>query len=240
MSTDERHQETRAYYDDFAAGYDRERNHGYHLFLDELEFSVARPYLEDKVVLEAGCGTGLLLGRAQQAARRAVGVDLSPGMLEKARQRGLEVRQADLASLPFDDHSFDTVYSFKVLAHIHDIARALNELDRVTRPGGHLVLEFYNRRSLRALVKAVKRPGRISGQRTENDVYTRFDTLEEIRAMAPSGWQVQQVRGARVWTTLTGVYDWPVAAPLMRGLERLSSHGPMGRLGGFLIVVFGK
>ena len=79
--------------------------------------------------------------------------------------------------MPFKDASFDTLYSFKVLAHVEDIDRALREFVRVTRPGADLVLEFYNRRSLRYLIKRATNPGSISAQTTEAAVYTRWDTL---------------------------------------------------------------
>ena len=49
--------------------------------------------------------------------------------------------------------SVDVAYSFKVLAHIPDIAGAMAEMARVVRPGGWVIAEFYNRRSLRRFVK---------------------------------------------------------------------------------------
>ena len=99
--------------------------------IDDLEFDLLREYARDADVLEVGCGTGLILEKAAEVASRAVGVDISDGMLEQARERGLEVAQADASeSLPFEDESFDLVYSFKVLAHIEDIDAALQEMAR--------------------------------------------------------------------------------------------------------------
>ena len=82
----------RAYYDDFSTGYERERSHGYHALLDELESSVVAPLCPGRSVLEVGCGTGLILSRLAPAAGQAMGVDLSGGMVRKARARGLDVR----------------------------------------------------------------------------------------------------------------------------------------------------
>ena len=73
---------SRAYYDDFSKRYERERHHGYHALLDELELDVALPLAEGREVLEVGCGTGLILSRLAGVARRAEGIDLSPGMLD--------------------------------------------------------------------------------------------------------------------------------------------------------------
>jgi SAM-dependent methyltransferase len=142
------HDANRRYYDAFATGYETQRGDndpgGYHELLDELESEFVRRFGAGRDVLEVGCGTGLVLGRIAGFAKSATGVDLSPGMLERARSRGLDVREASATALPFDDQSFDVTCSFKVLAHIPDIERALSEMARVTRPGGHVIAEFYN------------------------------------------------------------------------------------------------
>ena len=89
---------TRAYYDDFAEGYEARRRpndpDGYHALIDDLEVALVERHGKGKHILECGCGTGLLLERFAGFAERAVGIDLSPGMLEKARARGLSVREA--------------------------------------------------------------------------------------------------------------------------------------------------
>ena len=120
--------ENRDYYDQFAAWYENERGHGYHRMLDDLETEVVRRYGEDKDLLEVGCGTGLILGRAREFARRAVGIDLSGGMLAKAASRGLEVAQGSATELPIASASVDVAYSFKVLAHVPDIRSAMAEM----------------------------------------------------------------------------------------------------------------
>src|SRR3954470_1812370 len=53
--------DNRAYYDQFAATYENERHHGYHAMIDRLEMSIVMPYVENARVLEAGCGTGMIL-----------------------------------------------------------------------------------------------------------------------------------------------------------------------------------
>jgi len=129
------------------------------------------------VVLEAMClGRPVLVGTgtpAAELAEEAVGVDISEGMAAKPRARGLDVRIGDVCALPFDDDAFDLTCSFKVLAHVQDAKAAIGEAARVTRPGGHLVLELYNPWSLRFLAKRAAGPQRISENRTETDVFTR-------------------------------------------------------------------
>ncbi|HVV48393.1 MAG TPA: methyltransferase domain-containing protein, partial [Polyangia bacterium] len=98
---------TQAYYDRFAAGYEAERHHGYHRLIDELELDLVRRFGAGRDVFEAGCGTGLLLREAAQVARKAVGLDLSRGMLAPARARGLSVLQGSLTEVPLPSGSFD-------------------------------------------------------------------------------------------------------------------------------------
>jgi ubiquinone/menaquinone biosynthesis C-methylase UbiE len=231
----------RDYYDEFSGWYERERGRGYHDLLDELEADAVARYGRGLRVLEAGCGTGLVLERLRGFAGEAVGVDLSRGMLERARERALPVAQADIGRLPFPDASFDVVCSFKVLAHVAAIEEAVRELMRVTRPGGHLVLEFYNRHSLRWIIKQLKRPSKISERETDTAVFTRYDSLADVAGYLPLGLEVVEVRGIRVVTPFSHVYRFPRAAALFRALEHAACDAPLlRRLGGFLVVVARK
>src|SRR5262245_61298450 len=98
---------TQSYYDRFAATYERERHHGYHRLIDELELELVRRYGSGRDVFEAGCGTGLLLRETASIARSASGLDLSRGMLETARHRGLRVMQGSLTHVPLPSASVD-------------------------------------------------------------------------------------------------------------------------------------
>jgi ubiquinone/menaquinone biosynthesis C-methylase UbiE len=231
---------SRSYYDEFSESYEARRHHGYHALIDELEVEAVGRYGGGRV-LEAGCGTGLILDRLRPYFREVVGVDLSSGMLARARDRRLQVVQASIDQLPFPNASFDVVVSFKVLAHVPDIRATLAELSRVTRPGGVLVLEFYNPHSLRGLVKRLKRPSRIGASYTDTDVYTRYDTLEDIRCYLPGSVQLVGVRGVRVVTPAAQLHDVPLVGPLLARAERLAAEAPFLRsLGGFLIAILEK
>jgi ubiquinone/menaquinone biosynthesis C-methylase UbiE len=231
----------REYYDDFASSYEQERSAGYHALVDELEAELACRYGAGGQVLEAGCGTGLILERVRAVAACAQGFDLSRGMLRKARQKGLSCTQGSVTDLPFSDERFDLVYSFKVLAHVQPIAAALAELVRVTRAGGHLLLEFYNRWSLRHAIKRLRPPLAISETRKDNQVFTRYDDFAAIRNALPPSVEVIGVRGVRIFAALPQALRFPLVGPALARLETWAADAPgLRHLGGFLIVIARK
>lgn len=230
-----------SYYDEFAEWYEKERHDGYHAFIDRLETNLILPHAAEKDVLEVGCGTGLILQRVAAVARRAVGMDLSAGMLEHAEKRGLEVVKADATDLPFDDESFDLVYSFKVLAHVKDIDKSLAEMARVTRPGGRLILEFYNRLSLRYLAKRLAGPGKISQNTDEGAVFTRWDSPSDLIARLPANLKLVERYGVRVLTPAAKLHRIPLIAPVLQHAETKAAHnGVLKHFGGFLVLELQK
>jgi ubiquinone/menaquinone biosynthesis C-methylase UbiE len=231
----------RAYYDEFAASYEAHRHDGYHALIDRLEVDLVRRYAAGQRVLEAGCGTGLILREVAPVARLAVGVDLSPAMLDRARARGLAVAHASVTDLPFPDDGFDVAYSFKVLPHVERIERALGELARVVRPGGHVIAEFYNPWSLRYLVKRLKRPTIIAGGTHDEHVYTRYDSLSAVRRHLPPSLEIVDLRGVRVVTPFSQVHRVPLVRRAFELLEWGACDAPLLKhLGGFLAVVARK
>lgn len=225
------------YYDEFSNWYERARHRGYHAFLDDAEMGVISRYVNDKDVLEVGCGTGLILSRVADLAKSAHGVDISAGMLEKARTKGLSVTQASATSLPFDDASFDVAYSVKVLAHVPEIETALAEMARVVRPGGVVIAEFYNRSSLRYLVKRLRPGVAISEQSTDDQVYTRYDSVAEMQRYLGARLVPEQTFGIRVWTLAPQLFLLPVIGAWWQRLETWSVSSPLRQFGGFLMLV---
>ena len=230
----------KSYYDDFSQGYENERGRGYHALIDDLEVSVAEPFARGKRILELGCGTGLILSRLARVASHASGIDVSAGMAEKAKARGLDVRLGSVTELPYESESFDMVYSFKVLAHVPDIELALSEAARVTKPGGHLLLEFYNPWSLRFIAKKIAGPQPISQTRTEADMFTRWDSPRAVERMLPGSLKLEGFRGVRVFTPAAFVHRIPVVASALQRVEHMSVNSPLKVFGGFLIAVIAK
>ena len=100
----------------------------------------------DVTLLLVGVGSGLDLPCLPRGAR-GIGVDLSEGMLRRARARraglgmpGFELRKMDAQNLDFPDESFDAVYLPLILTVVPEGPRALAEAARVARPGARVVV----------------------------------------------------------------------------------------------------
>lgn len=133
----------RRYWDKHAGSYDKQMAR-----FDGRFFGDTRPWLCGQAtgeVLEVAIGTGLNLEFYPDAAR-LTGVELSPVMLEQARERAgrlgrdADLRVGDAQSLEFPDNSFDTVLCSFSLCAIPDDRLAVTEMWRVLRPGGRLLL----------------------------------------------------------------------------------------------------
>lgn len=96
-------------------------------------------------VLDDGCGVGMYLGRLAEKARCAVGVEYEHERAVSALARASGVACAAGEALPFPAETFDLVLSHEVLEHVADDRRALEEILRVLRPGGRLILFCPNR-----------------------------------------------------------------------------------------------
>jgi ubiquinone/menaquinone biosynthesis C-methylase UbiE len=101
-------------------------------------------------VLEIGVGLGTDLKQFARNGAGCFGADITDGHLELAARNfqleGLPVslERSDATRLPFEDNSFDSVYSFGVLHHIPDARNVLREIHRVLKPGGVFQVAVYH------------------------------------------------------------------------------------------------
>ncbi len=118
------------------------------------EIADARP----RRVLDAGCGFGDLAVRLrEELGVDVVAVDISPRMVELARERGVEAHVADVQELPFADGEFDCVTANWMLYHVPDLDLGISELARVLGPRGRLVAATNGLRHLEELWSLVGR-----------------------------------------------------------------------------------
>jgi len=106
-----------------------------------------------KKVLDVGSGNGYVLSKYATEGAEVYGVDIAPASISLCQKRfeylGLEsdFRVADAQRLPFEDNTFDCVCSMGVLHHVPDTQKAIDEIKRVLKPGGRLIVMFYHRYS---------------------------------------------------------------------------------------------
>lgn len=96
-------------------------------------------------LLDVGCGTGEAVREAAATVARAVGLDVSPAMIEQARERAaglvnVEFVVGSSVRLPFASQSFSAVLCTAAFHHYPDPEQALGEMARVLAPGGRLAL----------------------------------------------------------------------------------------------------
>ncbi len=101
--------------------------------------------LEGKRVLDAGCGSGFgaLLIKETLRPAHVSGIDIMPEQIAIARRRAphMDFDVGDLTQIPSDGASYDAVFVFGVLHHVPRWHDGLSEINRVLRPGGHLLVE---------------------------------------------------------------------------------------------------
>jgi SAM-dependent methyltransferase len=90
-------------------------------------------------LLDVGCGTGRFTAIFAGHDWTVTGIDVSEDMLQRARDRGLDVRLADATALPFSPDSFDAAISMWTHTDIDDFGAAVREVARVRRAGGTFV-----------------------------------------------------------------------------------------------------
>ena len=156
-------------YDQWAKRYDDDLDRDFGWLGPAIALEACKQYLPtDARILDAGAGTGLV-GKmlAEAGFHRLTAIDMSPGMLEEARSKGVyrDLRRMVLGQeLDFPDDSFDAVVSIGVLTLGHAPARSLDEIVRVTKPGGFLIFtlrpDLYENAGFREVREELETAGR--------------------------------------------------------------------------------
>lgn len=152
-----------------------------------------------KEVLEVGVGAGTDFIQWARSGAKAHGVDLTPEAIQHTTARletyGLtceSLRVADAERLPFPDESFDLVYSYGVIHHTPDTAKALSEIVRVMRVGGRGKIMLYNKRSSIAWLNWV-RHALLKGKPFQSVDKVLFDHMESLGTKAYTRQEVQDM-----------------------------------------------
>jgi SAM-dependent methyltransferase len=113
----------------------------------ETTLAWVEPLDEQMIVLDVACGAAHVAEALAPHVRQVVGIDLTPALLQlgadRLRAAGVDnvlLQEGDVAALPFADASFDVVVCRTALHHFPDKPRALDEMARVCRPDGRVVV----------------------------------------------------------------------------------------------------
>jgi ArsR family transcriptional regulator len=138
-----RHSRSQEFFATAAGQWDRVRTD---LFGRGLEWLALGGLLDaDLVVGDLGTGTGALAAALAPLVSRVIAVDESAGMIKAARERlrgapNVELRVGTIEALPLDSELLDLAFIVLVLHHVGDPARAVEEVARVLKPGGRVVM----------------------------------------------------------------------------------------------------
>jgi 2-polyprenyl-6-hydroxyphenyl methylase/3-demethylubiquinone-9 3-methyltransferase len=173
------------------------------------------------ILVDLGCGGGLLAAHVADKGYRHVGVDLIRSGLEQARTHGVAAVQGDVLRLPLATGCADVVSAGEILEHVTDLPGAVAEACRVLRPGGWLVLDTLNDTPLarllavrvaEAVLPAVRGlhdpalfvdPGRLTAECAKHGVAL---TVRGVRPALPglARWMVTRRNAVRIvptWST---------------------------------------
>ena len=152
---------------------------------------------EGALLVDIGCGAGLLAPHLRGKGYRHVGVDLSASALRQAREHGVAAVRGDALRLPLRDGCADVVAAGEILEHVVDLGAAVREIARVLAPGGLLVLDTLAA-TRRCRFVAIELAERLPGlaPRGVHDPALLVDREELVRLAAAAGIRLR-LRGIR-------------------------------------------
>jgi ubiquinone/menaquinone biosynthesis C-methylase UbiE len=137
-----------------------------------------------EMILDAGCGTGIFTADILKAGARIVGLELSLTMLRRALTKcegqTFQPVIGDMRRLPFADASFHKAVSITAIEFIHDAEIAVNELFRVTKPGGSVVVATLN-----SLSPWAERRKKAAQKGHPLFRHTTFRSPDELKGLSP-------------------------------------------------------
>jgi ubiquinone biosynthesis O-methyltransferase len=146
------------------------------IYQEHLErYRFACHYVKDLVVLDAACGAGFGSRMMSDFAKQVYGIDISKESVEYAKEKysnkNIVYEQMDVAKITYPENFFDVVVSFETIEHVPEPEKFLNEIQRVLKAKGRLIISTPN----------VEKAGK--GKQVLSAFHIKEFTLEEILAL---------------------------------------------------------
>lgn len=125
-------------------------------FSSRLKLKLLMRYLRDNdVVLDAGCANGLFSLAIQHFCKEVYGIDINQSFLRIASEKAEEMKAknlhflfGDIEDIPFQDGSFDCVFSYSCLVLVEDIYKSMTECLRIAKKNGYIILDITGKYNL--------------------------------------------------------------------------------------------
>jgi len=146
-----------------------------------------------KKLLDLGCGVGVDLVRFAQEGVESTGVDISERAIGLARKNfeyqmlSADLRVMDGEHLDYEDNTFDAVYAHGILPYTMDAQRLVNEIHRILKPGGEVIIQAYHRNSWMYLLRKLMK---VRLEHEGAPVF-RVHTVREVKDLTQSFKKVQ-------------------------------------------------
>ena len=161
-------------------------------FVDEVETTCILNMLDlskGSKILDVGCGSGNYSIKLAELGYEVTGVDMSKEMLKKAKGKAekgnlkIDFREMNVYELDFDDENFDAVFSITAFEFIPDIQKAMDEVMRVLKKSGQMIIGMVNRDSSWGKLY-------MSSEYQAHSVfkYAKLKTIEEMKAYYPESY----------------------------------------------------
>ena len=196
---------------------------------------------KNKTILDVGCGNGWVLSNFFREGARCFGLDLTRKAIDLSEKRFKMIKGSGLflvanaEELPFQDSFFDIVTAMGVLHHTPNIDKAIEEIYRVLKPGGKIVLMLYHKNSIlyrlympvRLLYEVMKiKRFSLSIQDLVNKVDGKDNPLGKVYSRNDVKKMLSGFKHVKMMTHLVEAYEIPLIGRLIgkRGRGMLSTY----------------
>jgi len=114
-------------------------------------------FKDNSLILDLGCGTGLLFPHTAAQAKLLVGIDISKNLLRQAKKRAkqhpnIALIKADADYTPFKHKAFHTIFAITLLQNMPNPTATLKEIGRIAKPNGTIILTILKKRFTRKVI----------------------------------------------------------------------------------------